>query len=627
MSKRKRRVMLQQKLYDAKTTDEIILILTKFYKESQKEFPEVRVDRHPEKKTTIIRVKEINEKGEISEKVYEEKVPEITELKISLQTRTIEAKEPPLIPISFMCRERIKSNAETLLRKIPPIEELVLSTRRKVKAQIIIPRLEPCKLPLRRKCISMCTKIPDIVKFKILPKGKAYSSISSTIVPIKLTTLQKVTAKRVFPDNLRINLFSREKIRAVMKESIKLVREIARGLSMRGFSALEMLFPDREKQKVRKLLGAAGTYYGEPIIVLMPKQENIPDMWYLMWVICRELYRIAKGGYPDPLVVLKRTEDLKLWLKFQGHFGGKIVVLHGNLFRDLLKELEDLRKEERGDKGSKEIDELLELLERRLKEMFSQGLGFLIIITDEVERLRSLLVGQCAMPHVPAIIDITEFPEYSQLIEACIKVFGEFFASYSKEFREGLQKYANADMLVSYLDRAYRNFVEEMLTSNYIANVRRDVSERESEDHVAMKILVVKYLHETLNVGLDEIECTVSPECGGQEIIADVYVKNKALAIECETLFGEASSPLLKIFESARKYLTCDDRVKEVWIVIRNWPAMMFAGDLYWIEKVLKKEFSKHRKDIIFFVPDIASKKLVPLDHIISRLVSQKRSP
>ncbi|MEM4863399.1 MAG: hypothetical protein QW706_09530 [Candidatus Nezhaarchaeales archaeon] len=86
----------------------------------------------------------------------------------------------------------------------------------------------------------------------------------------------------------------------------------------------------------------------------------------------------------------------------------------------------------------------------------------------------------------------------------------------------------------------YRGFLDELLSSNYLAHARRDVSERESEDLVAMKILAIKDLHERFNVKLDDMICTY--EVGG-EIVADIYVRSKALAIECETMLGTAPAP------------------------------------------------------------------------------------
>ncbi|MEM2614174.1 MAG: hypothetical protein QXO15_08125 [Nitrososphaerota archaeon] len=60
-----------------------------------------------------------------------------------------------------------------------------------------------------------------------------------------------------------------------------------------------------------------------------------------------------------------------------------------------------------------------------------------------------------------------------------------------------------------------------------------------------MKILVVKDLHERFDFELKDIICTHKVR---DEVMADIYVQDKALTIECETMLSTAPGPILKIF-------------------------------------------------------------------------------
>jgi hypothetical protein len=90
--------------------------------------------------------------------------------------------------------------------------------------------------------------------------------------------------------------------------------------------------------------------------------------------------------------------------------------------------------------------------------------------------------------------------------------------------------------------------------------------------------------------------------------IADIYVRERGLAVECETLLGAAPAPHLKVLESVRKYREFKE-VKEVWVVLRNWPAAIHLGDLIRLESMLRRELK--RKEVKFFVGyHVAEKEL-----------------
>ncbi|MCS7386001.1 MAG: hypothetical protein NDF55_04615 [archaeon GB-1867-005] len=425
-------------------------------------------------------------------------------------------------------------------------------------------------------------------------------------IPLRFPVIAEVKASVKLPVLIVEKFLVQQIINVRLTEAIKTLQDIAQAQQLKGMGLLEFLLPE-EKDKIKQFLGASGEYTGEPVIIILP--ENKLYLWYLFWVACREVYREVRGEYPEPVILLEK--GIENWLKFHGYISGKVVVLH--------------------EEKVAEQKEWLGWLKKRLQEAFSQGLGFLILIAKDVHKARKLVESLCK-PYMPRVYDLLEIPEFNMLMNRLAKILSVTFGipyvelcrigGLSPESKVVFIREGTFDAVISTVDRAYHDFIDELLSSNYIAHVRRDIGERESEDHLAMKTLVVKDLHERFNVKLEDIICTCEV---GANVVADVYVKGKALAVECETLLGVAPAPLLKIFESVRKYvetsLKAETPVSEIWVIIRNWPATLHLGDLYWAESILRRELKQQNKDVKFLIPNIYTKTLVPLEEIIKGLV------
>jgi hypothetical protein len=416
---------------------------------------------------------------------------------------------------------------------------------------------------------------------------------------------------------LAFNALPRQgEIKTTLKEVAETLRAKVQAQQLRNKGLLELLFFE-EEEKLRRLRKASEVHAGEPVLIILPESKGC--LWYLFWVVCRELYREAKGVYPEPVVLLDKGHDV--WLRLFGGLSGRVVVL---------------RKEQ------VEKAEAKEWFKRRLQEAFSQGLGYLIImagaesVSEAVEFVREL-----SKPYTPMIVDIRTTSDSGQILETLARALSTGFGipydelcrvdnlkneeKVSVSVGERSREFPRVDVMVSRADRAYRDFVNELLSSEYIACVERDVSEKESEDHIAMKALTVKYLSEKCGVKPEEIKCTCEVK---EDVIADLYVKvrEKGLAIECETMFGTAPTPLLKVFESVRKYMGANG-VSEVWVVVRNWSAILHLGDLLWAESLLKDELKEEGKDVKFFVPEIYEKSLKPLSEAARAILLRRESP
>jgi adenylate kinase family enzyme len=370
---------------------------------------------------------------------------------------------------------------------------------------------------------------------------------------------------------------------------------------VKGWSLLELLLPE-EREKLRNFITLATEYVGEPIIIVLPKSAL--HVWYLFWVICRELYREARGSYPEPVILFKLKSEpttkskancvqrLEYWLKLYRSFSGKLVILDDECIED---------------------EHVKELFERRLKETFSQGLGFIIVLARDTHETEELIKELCK-PYIPKVFSIERIPEEGFMLERLSKTMSSLFGLPVR-----LERLSKLDTVVAEVDRRYRDFINKLLLSDYMAYVKRDVSARESEDHIALKILAIRVLVEEYGIRPENICCTCPID---ENVVPDIYVENRGLVVECETMFEVAPTPLIKIFETVRKYLNLNPSkpVNEIWVIIRNWPALIHLGDLIWIESILREEFKRSKKNVNvrFFVPDIHRKTIRALDNIVN---------
>jgi len=253
---------------------------------------------------------------------------------------------------------------------------------------------------------------------------------------------------------------------------------------------------------------------------------------------------------------------------------------------------------------------------RRFREAFSRGLAFIIVSADNIEHASEQIQDLCS-PYLPRIIVLRLLDEDTNIfIGKLVKTLDAIFGLPSKKFEELPSRIGDVtpiDIIVAETDRTYRNFIEEMLQSTYLMNIAKEVSPKESEDHIALKVLSVKYLVEKAGTKPDGIICNYP---FNEKVIADLYVKSEGTAIEVETLFGTGPSPILKILESVRKYMNVYE-VRKILIVLGSWAVALHLGDLYYAEHLLRKELERQVKILI---PDLERKTLKSLDEVISQL-------
>lgn len=381
----------------------------------------------------------------------------------------------------------------------------------------------------------------------------------------------------------------------------------------KGFTPLEGLF-----HGVRKLINISSTGLGEPVVVVLttPLKEReyfARHYFYLIWSVCRELYREIAGSYPEPVyldlaelvqdvdrddrlgnVELRRSE--RVWLRLQGYPSGRVMVLDC-----------------RGAEVSR--DGLTQLLRRKFVETYSQGLGFVILLAlqGRGNELKKCIL-KASSPYKPLLLRLSPYePLYTEdrladVLAKCFRLNKDSLLRIAHRYGSGSKYKLNTlDTIAAYVDRRYRDLVKKALfsrrNSKYLTKLVR--VEPENEEHLALKLMAIKHLHEREGVPLSNIHCEERVDGN----IPDIKVDER-LIVECETLLGVGPCPVLKIFKTINKYRGQNRRI---WVVVRNWAALLHLGDLYWAEHVLREE---GKVDVTFFIPDFEEGYLVKLDEV-----------
>ena len=348
--------------------------------------------------------------------------------------------------------------------------------------------------------------------------------------------------------------------------------------------------------------GLAGSrYVGEPFIILTNE-----DLWYVIAEISKEIYRECRGGFPKPHIITKR-EELENLIELGEKLNDRIIVIRKAL--DVFG-----RKKESDVSGGNKYDE--NLLSKIVQEMFSEGLGFLILVARDREEEKKLIeMFSKDYIYKPKIIrafgeKLNDYNKASILLNLILRMWG------LKLPLDGPPRIV-LRMLFSSIERKYKDFIDRNLRFNkYLYKVKRHEAEpeKESEDHLALKALTIRYLAEKLNIPLEDIEVEHQLKSG----IADIYVDKRGIVVEMETLYETGSVPILKIRDTVLKYK--DPSVKEIWVVIRNLPAFIHFKNLLKLLKFLRKEMCV--KKIKFYVADIEHNTLANMEEIINNTIA-----
>jgi len=381
--------------------------------------------------------------------------------------------------------------------------------------------------------------------------------------------------------------------------------------------------------------------------------------------VLREVYRVSIGGLPNPKHV-SHSEDLTLLMPIEVGAGGRLFVIDltsGNL-RELLKD--DVR-----------LARIKERVKDRLRELFSQGFGFIVIYGDG---------GEDCDYTSNNYKNIKDSKEENKEDKACvsefikgmwIKFYGEKILEYhstvpspievnpvvegldansSREFYTVLASvmwgrvskpiadysgFGGFDEFVVWLEDGYWRALEGALRDFDIRlkvkpSAEGDEHSLESMSHYLTKAAMVNYLireltEEFRSKGIAEGDARVKAlECVETEyqlgnVRFDVYVKPNCgsrlggLVVEVETLYG-TGTVVHKVLDTVESRIKAG--VNRLWVVVPNPQATILLPQLLKLEMHVKKRYNR---DIEFYTLDVTGNIPIRLVDVARRLLSRWR--
>ncbi len=319
-----------------------------------------------------------------------------------------------------------------------------------------------------------------------------------------------------------------------------------------------------------------------PILIFAekPSQDRYSYIELLKRVL-REIYRVSVGGLPRPRDVRTTFEEMRFDMR-----GGESVFIL-DIDESSIKETEKYVKD-------------------RLRELYSQGFGFIVIYGTEakIREIGALLGGEeLKIPH-PINISVEENNTLFHLTSSMYgflwadkRSLDTFTVRVEGEFYEKIYKIA--------LDPRTAVFVEP-------SKDERDGLDGESLVHYGIKGFVVRHLINNEKVKPEAI----MTERELVDIVVDVYAEHPklgSLAVEVETLYG-TTIPALKIRKTVESRLA---KELKVWVVIPNPQFVIYLNTIATLRSLYLK---RHPGMVEFYTLDLGRRRLVSFEEFKERL-------
>jgi hypothetical protein len=401
----------------------------------------------------------------------------------------------------------------------------------------------------------------------------------------------------------------------------------------------------------RALFGLGRLVPDRPLLIIARHTKGFDYIEFLKRAL-REVYRVRVGGLPEPKHV-SSVIDLQLLIPVEVGAGGRLFVIDlvsGDLGR-LLRE-EASRGEVKGPSQAT-LRRIRESVRDRLRELFSQGYGFIVIYGDYY--VGSLVSGaQAEIPRggapedylltIPSPVEVS--PVASE--ESLYVLLANLMWGRISEPKMDYEDIGSFDGLVVRLEDEYWRALEGALKDFNVQVLVRPSAEgdeagRESMSHYLTKAFIVNYLvsrltEEFKGKGAKEDEARrralgcvkTEHQLGGANVRFDVYVKDKdansdcgsmsKLVVEVETLYGTGTT-LHKVLD------TIESRVKagvsRLWVVVPNPQAVIYLPQLLRLERYVRELFKG--REIEFYTLDVKGGAPVRLVEVARMLLDEWR--
>jgi hypothetical protein len=337
------------------------------------------------------------------------------------------------------------------------------------------------------------------------------------------------------------------------------------------------------------------TTIGRPVCIVLPKRAY-DSFVKSVAIICREIYRIVKGGKPEPRWISEGLKDeIERYLKAEG----MVFVVDDSKCKLLpdfgkIHSVTDLEK----------VD--MKMISDRVNELFSQGFGFIIFHVNE--RWASQFANMLEERVPGANIIKVPSPFWQPKVKAVLasvcwgfieeegQTFDEIFGRCEEKFFRELKE-ASEDVMLTH-------WVEEDKNAAY--------------EHEGMKVIVVECLAKELGaVSKDDVvrmlkERIIKTEheiSGGGR--ADIYLDAPSVQrfVEIETFYGR-EDPIKRLDkDTLSKYIGRGIGRVDV-VLLTGVQALLYAGGLIKLANIYSRE---HGLKVNFYLPNIRERRLVPL--------------
>jgi hypothetical protein len=334
------------------------------------------------------------------------------------------------------------------------------------------------------------------------------------------------------------------------------------------------------------------------IIISKSHSESYVDAVAL---ICREFYRIKKGGKPSPRILSTGSkEEVEKWLEA----GERIFIVDDS--RCELINLSKIKRLEGINWGH---------LYDRLRELSFEDYGFVIFHVDKkwARDFRSKLEEIVYM--IPKLFLVESNGLSPKIKEEIAGMYWGFVSSKGETF----------DEVFCSAEKAFYDRLEEIGKDEWLMHCTKPHREGpESSEHRLLKALVVKTIAKEKGIERELIPEKIKTEYLEKGFTVDIFVNDIAEEykyVEVETLYGTGLNPVDKIdHETLQRY--AHGGIRKVKIVMLPMPFLTFLKNLISLRRTYKAE---HGIDVKFYTVDIKNEKLISLDSTIKRLKELKR--
>jgi hypothetical protein len=349
-------------------------------------------------------------------------------------------------------------------------------------------------------------------------------------------------------------------------------------------------------------LSLATQSMNRPVCIILPKRSD-DSFIYSVATICREIYRIIKGGKPQPRWISKRLKDeIERSLRAED----RIFVVDDSK----CEFLPDFSKIPHASEFLEKVN--MDMILDRLREFFSQDFGFVIFHVDErwagafAQMLEERVGAYVKIIYIP-------LPEWQPHVKVSVsricwgfvegegQTFDEIFARSEGRFLDELKKAS-----------------EDVSLTHWVK-----IDENAGEEHEGMKIIVIEILAKELGARSKEDvvrmlkEGVIETECDlGNGRRADICVRRNQRFVEIETFYG-TGDPIRKLDkETLSKYRESGENNVDV-VLPTGIQALLYAPKLIRLANLYQREYGIK---VNFYLVNIEERRLISFKEVLQIL-------